>query len=243
MVLVLTVAVLALAGCAVGPERRVARGTGLAEAAVGGPAREPAEPPITWVAAASVSSVPVYDGPSSPQPVHVLPNPTAERYPLVFRVEERQGDWMRVKLAVRPNGSTGWVRAGDVALSTTPFRVVVEVGARRVTVYQGNEVLLQDAVAVGTARTPTPTGDFYLDAIWPLADTGGVYGPYQLSVAAFSEVLKSFGGAQVQIALHGTNAPALLGKSVSNGCIRLRNETITKLARTVPVGTPVQVVA
>lgn len=35
----------------------------------------------------------------------------------------------------------------------------------------------------------------------------------------------------------------LLGSAVSNGCIRLRNETITKLAQIVPAGTPVQVVA
>jgi len=187
--------------------------------------------------------VAVYDDPVSAAPARSLPNPTPERYPLVFGVEDRQGDWVRVKLAVRPNGSTGWVRAGDVSLASTPYKVVVEVGAHRVTLLQGNTPLFQDAIAVGTARTPTPVGDFYLDAVWPLANPRGVYGPYQLSVAAFSEVLASFGGGQGQIALHGTNAPGLLGSSVSNGCIRLRNETITRLAQTVPAGTPVQVVA
>lgn len=203
----------------------------------------PPEPPASWVAAATGPSVAVYADPAAAQPARSLPNPTAERYPLVFGVEERRDDWVRVKLAVRPNGSSGWVKAGQVALSRTPYRIVVERAAHRITLYRGNEAVLQDVVAVGTDRTPTPTGDFFVDAVWPLADTSGVYGPYQLSVAAFSDVLKSFGGGQGQIALHGTNAPGLLGKSVSNGCIRMRNETITTVARTAPVGTPVQVVA
>lgn len=230
-------------GCAVGPERKVAQRPALVRVASPAPAAPPAEPPPSWVAAAAVPAVAVYDDPSAPQPARTLPNPTAEQYPLVFRVDERQGDWLRVKLAVRPNGSTGWVRVGEVSLSSTPYRVVVEVGAHRVSVYQGNDLLFQDAIAVGKPRSPTPLGDFYVDAIWPLADARGVYGPFQLSVAAFSDVLKSFGGGQGQIALHGTNAPGLLGTSVSNGCIRLRNETITRLAQTAPVGTPVQVVA
>ncbi len=243
------VALLALlvtaAGCSMGRTRTAAPPPAVAQVQVPPPAPEPtpAEPPPAWIASATVPSVAVYDDPAAAAPTRSLSNPTAERYPLVFAVQERQGDWLRVKLAVRPNGSTGWVRAADVSLASTPYRVVVELGARRVTLLQGDHTVLQDAVAVGAARTPTPLGDFYMDAVWPLANTRGVYGPYQLSVAGFSEVLRSFGGGQGQIALHGTNAPGLLGSAVSNGCIRLRNETITKLAQIVPAGTPVQVVA
>jgi hypothetical protein len=42
-------------------------------------------------------------------------------------------------------------------------------------------------------------------------------------------------------ALHGTNAPDSIGRSVSHGCIRLRNEDIEKLYDMVPVGTPVYI--
>ena len=206
------------------------------------PAAEP-EPPMSWVAAATGPSVAVYDDPSAAQPSRRLSNPTAERYPLVFRVQERRGDWLLVRLAVRPNGSMGWVRGGEVALTPTPFRVVVELAAHRLTLYQGREVVLQDVVAVGTAQHPTPVGEFFVDATVELANAGGAYGPYQLSVAGFSNVLTRFAGGAGQIALHGTNNPAALGRDVSHGCIRLRNESITRLARTVPVGTPVQVVA
>ncbi|TMK55197.1 MAG: L,D-transpeptidase, partial [Actinobacteria bacterium] len=38
---------------------------------------------------------------------------------------------------------------------------------------------------------------------------------------------------------HGTNAPWLLGESVSHGCVRVRNDTIRRLARVLPLGTPV----
>ena len=40
-------------------------------------------------------------------------------------------------------------------------------------------------------------------------------------------------------ALHGTNQPASIGRAVSHGCVRLRNEDIAKLYDMVPVGTPV----
>lgn len=40
-------------------------------------------------------------------------------------------------------------------------------------------------------------------------------------------------------ALHGTNKPETIGRSVSHGCVRLRNEDIAKLYELVPIGTPV----
>lgn len=39
--------------------------------------------------------------------------------------------------------------------------------------------------------------------------------------------------------LHGTNQPETIGRAVSHGCVRLRNEDIEKLYDMVPVGTPV----
>jgi len=42
-------------------------------------------------------------------------------------------------------------------------------------------------------------------------------------------------------ALHGTNQPSSIGRSVSHGCIRLLNEDIAKLYDIVPVGTPIYI--
>lgn len=42
-------------------------------------------------------------------------------------------------------------------------------------------------------------------------------------------------------ALHGTDVPSSIGRSVSHGCVRLRNEDIETLYNLVPVGTPVYI--
>jgi hypothetical protein len=42
-------------------------------------------------------------------------------------------------------------------------------------------------------------------------------------------------------AMHGTNKPETVGRAVSHGCVRLRNEDIAKLYALVPVGTPVYI--
>ena len=41
--------------------------------------------------------------------------------------------------------------------------------------------------------------------------------------------------------IHGTDVPSSIGRSVSHGCIRVRNEDIETLFRIVDVGTPVYV--
>lgn len=40
-------------------------------------------------------------------------------------------------------------------------------------------------------------------------------------------------------AIHGTNRPETIGRSVSHGCVRLRNEDIARLYEMVPIGTQV----
>lgn len=41
--------------------------------------------------------------------------------------------------------------------------------------------------------------------------------------------------------IHGTNAPETIGRSVSHGCVRLRNDDIEQLFEMVAVGTPVYI--
>lgn len=41
--------------------------------------------------------------------------------------------------------------------------------------------------------------------------------------------------------IHGTDAPASIGRGASHGCVRVRNEDIETLWRIVPVGTPVYI--
>ena len=66
------------------------------------------------------------------------------------------------------------------------------------------------------------------------------YGWAAIGISAFSEVLHGWpqGGP---VAIHGTNRPSLLGLPVSNGCIRVSNESVKRLWRLAPTGTPVHV--
>ena len=56
-------------------------------------------------------------------------------------------------------------------------------------------------------------------------------------------MLKDFAGGDGVIGLHGTNDPSSVGKDVSHGCIRLRNQDILQLVKILPLGTPVRILA
>jgi lipoprotein-anchoring transpeptidase ErfK/SrfK len=183
----------------------------------------------------------LYSAPGQAEADDSFANPTWEGLPLVFLVQQRQGDWLEVQLNTRPNQTTAWIRAADVGLRQTTHRIVVSLASRTMTVYDGASAVMEAPVAIGTSATPTPRGNYYIDGAVRTPDPSGVYGPYQLSVAAFSEVLMSFGSGVGQIAMHGTNSPGLIGSAVSNGCLRMNNADVTRLANTVEVGTPVQI--
>jgi lipoprotein-anchoring transpeptidase ErfK/SrfK len=200
----------------------------------------PISSPAT-VADVKGSTIGLYSTPGQAEADDSFDNPTWEGLPLVFLVQQRQGDWLEVQLNTRPNQTTAWIRAADVSLRQVTQRIVVSLAARSMTVYDGQTPIMEAPVAIGDPTTPTPRGNYYIDGAVRTPDPSGVYGPYQLSVAAFSEVLMTFGSGVGQIAMHGTNAPSLVGSAVSNGCLRMRNADITRLANTVEIGTPVQI--
>ncbi len=194
------------------------------------------------VADARRGTVGLYNAPGESEPAQVLDNPTWEGLPVVFLVQQRMGDWLEVQLSMRPNGSTAWVRSADVSLREVPYRIVVDTGANRLTAYSRQGVFMDVPVAVGAGSTPTPRGNYFIDGAVKVPYDDGPYGAFQLSVSGFSTVYRSFAGGVGQIAIHGTNDPALIGTPASNGCVRMTNEDVTELAHSVPVGTPVQII-
>lgn len=198
------------------------------------------------VAHARVPQLAIYDGPGA-VPRRALANPQPSGAPLVLLVTEQRAGWLQVLLPVRPNGSTGWIRSDEVSLVANDFRIIVELGAHRITAYQGTEVLLSEPIGIGTQAAPTPGGLYYVKELFQPIDSagnldpGGPYGPFAYGLSGFSEVLFSFGGGDGQFGIHGTNDPSGLGRDVSNGCIRMSNAGITRLARTLPLGVPVEI--
>ncbi len=147
--------------------------------------------------------------------------------------------WYRVMLPLKPNGQTGYVRARNVNLRRLRTRIVVDLSTRKLTVFDRGKSVLRAKVAIGARSTPTPVGRFYVNQRFR-DNPAGVYGWAAIGISAFSEVLHGWpqGGP---VAIHGTNRPSLLGLPVSNGCIRVSNDTVKRLWRLAPTGTPVLV--
>jgi lipoprotein-anchoring transpeptidase ErfK/SrfK len=201
----------------------------------------------SFIAQPVSSSVKVHESPDEASPGTEYPNPWLlddnpdHSVPQVFLVEERQPEWVQVLLPVRPNGTTGWIKSSDVRLTPNRYRIVIERGAHQITVYNGEQVVVQEPVAIGTDETPTPTGKYYLRVLLKAPNPNTVYGPYAYGLSAHSDVLTEFNGGDGEVGIHGNNDASVLGRSVTHGCVRMSNESITKLAGLLPLGTPVEI--
>lgn len=166
------------------------------------------------------------------------------RYPTVFGVvglvvgRDCRPSWYRVQLPIKPNGSTGYVRASTLAIQAVSSRIVVDLSERRLTLFESGKATLIATVAVGSPSTPTPTGRYYVNQRLVPTNPAGPYGPAAAGISAFSNVLTGWaqGGP---VAIHGTNEPWSIGHAVSNGCIRLPNATLRKVFAAAVAGTPV----
>ncbi len=166
---------------------------------------------------------------------------SGRRLPLVLLVKQRRAGWLQVYLPSRPNLSKGWIRRSAVKLRANPYRVKIELTKHRITAWRANRPIVRARIGVGKSLTPTPTGQYFITDLLRPPDPGGTYGPYAFGLSGHSPVLTSFAGGDGQLGLHGTDQPGALGSDVSHGCIRVRNSVIRKLARTLPLGTPLAI--
>lgn len=149
------------------------------------------------------------------------------------------GQWLRVRLPTRPNGSTGWVPASAGSAASARWEIVVHRGARRAVVLEDGTPQASFAVVVGKPSTPTPLGTFFVVEKLQLA-LGVTEGPWALATSAHSDALQEFGGGDGQVALHGTTGlSGALGTSSSHGCVRFAPSAISWIATRVGLGTPV----
>ena len=155
-------------------------------------------------------------------------------------VDEGGRVWVEVRIPGRPNGRRGWVPRDALG----PFRVVrtalvIDRRRLRATLRRDGRVIWRSRVGVGKRSTPTPRGDFYVRERIRVADPRGMYGPWAFGTSAYS-VLSDWPGGGV-VGVHGTNRPDLIPGRPSAGCIRVPNRLIRRLARLLPLGTPVRI--
>ncbi|KAB2345903.1 L,D-transpeptidase [Actinomadura rudentiformis] len=155
-------------------------------------------------------------------------------------VESRPG-WNRVLLPSRPNRVTGWIPGATDKVETarSTHAVTVDVSDRRLTLTESGRKVGSWTVAVGEAKTPTPTGRTFLLA--SLAPPKATYSPLILPVGAHSETLDTFGGGPGTVAFHGWPRKDVFGKAVTHGCVRVPADALARLSK-APLGTPVEIV-
>ena len=156
------------------------------------------------------------------------------------KIDARGRYWVKVRLPILPNGSTGWVRRSALGrFNAVRTRLVVDRSLLTATLYRSGRPIFRTRVGVGKSHWPTPRGEFHVrEKLSGFKDP--IYGPLAFGLNARSAVLTDWlnGGF---IGIHGTNRPGILPGRVSHGCIRMRNSAILRLARLMPMGTPVTI--
>jgi lipoprotein-anchoring transpeptidase ErfK/SrfK len=211
---------------------------------VGAPTPLPGGAVATW--AVVRRGVIAYDGPSlSAAPVTRVETQTPEDTTNIVSVLGRRRDkagrmWVHVRLAVLPNGRTGWIpREALGGYGVVRTRLVVDRQRFSATLLRNGRAIFRAPVGVGKPAWPTPRGEFYVrNRLERYASP--VYGPLAFGTSARSPTLTDWPGGGF-VGIHGTNEPQLLPGRVSHGCIRMRNEDILELGRLMPIGTPVTV--
>lgn len=247
----------------------IGAGLGLALSGGGGPAR-PGRPtvqaaaaptaqaslalqtrvPVSYVPASTVvatvrATAPRYSSPGRPA-TGTVPASWHGR-PSVLPVIATKPGWVRVRLAQRPDGSVAWLPAGDVTLSSTPYRIIVNLRTTRLSLYDAGRLVFTAPAGVGTPDDPTPTGEYFVafDEQPPQPNPG--YGPFILVTSAHSGAISDWeGSGDAVIGIHGPLGEdaeiGTTGGRISHGCIRLHDQALERLG-VVPPGTPIDIVS
>jgi hypothetical protein len=193
--------------------------------------------------ATTKGAIPGYASPGGPQ-VSTIPASWYGEVSSLAVIAERAG-WLEVRLATRPNGSTAWVHQADVAVTSTPYWISVDLMTRHLTLFRLKRQILSAPAGVGTAQDPTPMGQYFVAFFEASASSG--YGPFIIVTSAHSTSIANWeGSGDAVIGIHGPlGANSLIGTTgayLSHGCIRIPISDLVNL-RDVPAGAPISICA
>ncbi len=163
--------------------------------------------------------------------------------PSVLPVVAQEHGYLEVRLAQRPNGSVAWISGSSVSLSSTPYRIVIDLGQTRLLLYRAGQLVMNAPAGIGTVQDPTPVGNFFV-AFFAAAPSAA-WGPFVMVTSGHSEAISDWEeSGDAIVAIHGPlGAGAAIGTTgarVSHGCVRLQVPDLQML-RVVPAGTPVDI--
>jgi lipoprotein-anchoring transpeptidase ErfK/SrfK len=146
-------------------------------------------------------------------------------------------------------GSTAAMQPTQPAMSEaseSTVRLVLNLGKRRVYVYQNDQAVSSYPVAIGKPGWETPLGDFKvlsmeMNPTFKSFKSGQIIPPGPDNPLGVRWI-GIWTDGKTQLGFHGTNQPELIGQAVSHGCIRMYNRDVVRLYAQVKPGTPVKVV-
>ncbi|MDQ6748172.1 MAG: L,D-transpeptidase [Candidatus Dormibacteraeota bacterium] len=195
--------------------------------------------------------------PAAPGPIHARADSssplvtrlhwfTEDRFPEIYLLLRAHWDlhgqeWVKLRIPMRPNGRTGWVRRQDLgALNITHQHVVVDRERLRLFFFVYRRLVWSAPIAVGKPSTPTPAGHFWIREVFKVSDPASGYWPYAFGTSDYSTLPNWPEGGLVGI--HGPyfQNQEIPGR-ISHGCIRLHTGDDGWLGRHLQLGAPVDV--
>jgi hypothetical protein len=171
--------------------------------------------------------------------------PAGSKYygiPIVAWVEavSLDGGWGLVELPYTWPRREGWIRIRGLQKETNRVRVEVDLSEHMVTVRKLGKVLFRAPGATGAPSSPTPVGEYFVTDRVPFS-AGGALGSFAFGISGIQPRLPAGWSGGDQLAIHGTNQPWSIGRSVSAGCVRVSESTLDRLMPLLVNGTPVLV--
>ncbi len=157
--------------------------------AVGPPG--PAAPPTllpdyaSLVARARNANLAMYREPNAPTELQLVDNPdtvpeiATKKFPQIFPVLSQIPDgWVKIMLPTLPAGSSAWVQADDVNISQTAYRMRVDLGAGRLTVFGRGREIYYGPIVVDALPAALPAGAYYLRALFTAPESRTTASPF-----------------------------------------------------------------
>ena len=146
----------------------------------------------------------------------------------------------------RPGQTIVVPAVGDSPALPAVVRIVVDKGQKAVMAYDSADRLVAYYPAtIGSSERPAPSGDLTVKGVAPEPDY--TFDPERLSYGGDRKVVvpagpnNPVGSVWIELSrdtygIHGTPNPKLIGKTASNGCVRLTNWDAEQLAAAVKPG-------
>lgn len=107
--------------------------------------------------------------------------------------------------------------------------ILIEIDLKRLTLYEGTQLVKRYPIATGAWDTPSPIGVFTIS------------GRFRTEMSGFGTRFLKLSVPYGLYGIHGTNKPGSIGSNASHGCFRLRVKDAEELYDLAPNGTKVYI--